>query len=115
MARADQEVVFSREQENQGERAPQAGQRDGDGVHGRAPVAQRLADEMRHDLRVRFGLERDALGLQFGLQLAKILDDAVVDYGKPVGRVRMSVGFIGLAMGRPARVADADRARQRRL
>ena len=59
--------------------------------------------------------KRTPLRLELRLQLAEILDDAVVDDGEPVGRVRVGVGLVRLAVGRPAGVADADGARERRL
>ena len=40
-------------------------------------------------------------------QFAEILDDAVVNHGDVVGRMRMRVGLIRLAMGGPAGMADA--------
>jgi len=40
-------------------------------------------------------------------QFAEILDDAVVNHGDVVGRMRMGVGLIRLAMGGPAGMADA--------
>jgi hypothetical protein len=54
-----------------------------------------------------FGGELRALLFQFGAQLAKILDDAVMHHGDTLGRVRMCIGLVRLAMGRPAGVADA--------
>ena len=58
-----------------------------------------------------------ALGLQFGAQLAEILNDAVLyddDLPGSVG-VRMCVALAGLAVGGPARVPDADLALDGRL
>src|SRR5262249_36670865 len=46
-------------------------------------------------------------------QLAEILDDAVVDDGKALGGVGVGVAFGRPAVGRPARVPDADGAGQR--
>ena len=46
-------------------------------------------------------------------QLVEILDDAVVDDRDAVGRMRMRVDLGRPAMGRPAGVADADRAGER--
>ena len=51
--------------------------------------------------------------LQLVLQLAEILDDAVVDERQPVGGVRVGVGLGRRAMRRPARMADAGVAGQR--
>ena len=46
-------------------------------------------------------------------QLPEILDDAVVHDREPVGGVRMRVAFGRPAVGRPARMADADGAGER--
>src|ERR1700733_12192565 len=48
-------------------------------------------------------------------QLAKILDDAVMNNGDVVGCVGMGVIFGRLAMGSPARMADARMALERRF
>ena len=47
------------------------------------------------------------------LQRLEILDDAVVDDGDALGRVRMGIRFGRRAVRRPARVADAGRAGER--
>ena len=54
-----------------------------------------------------------ALGLQIRPQLAEILDDAVMDDGDALARMRVGVALGRLAMRRPAGVADAGRALQR--
>jgi hypothetical protein len=75
-----------------------------------------LFDEVRDDLAVRLGLE-DVPALDEPLaQLAVVLDDAVMD-GDDVAlpaAVRVRVRLARLAVGRPARVADAGAAEQRR-
>ena len=68
---------------------------------------------MRDHLAVGLGCERGAPGFELAPQLAEILDDAVMDDREPIGRVRMRVILVRPAMGRPARVADADRALER--
>ena len=113
--RADELVLLAGEQEGEREGAAQARQRRGDRLRRGAPLAHLEGHELRHDLGVGLGLEDDALALQLGLELAEILDDAVMDDGELLGRVRMGVDLVRLAVRRPARVADADRARQRRL
>ena len=113
LARADQQVLLALEQERQRERAAQARQRRLDRLRGRAALLHLLGDEMRDDFGVGFGLEDVALGLQLFAQLAEILDDAVVHDRDLVGRMRMRVDFVGLAVRRPARVADAGMARER--
>ena len=55
-----------------------------------------------------------ALRGQLVLQLAEILDDAVMHDRHALGRMRMGVGFGRLAVGRPAGMADAGRAEERR-
>ena len=57
--------------------------------------------------------ELRALFFQHLPQLAKILDDAVVDHGDIVGRMRMGVVFVRLAVGGPAGMSDTGMARER--
>src|SRR5215831_21329835 len=59
------------------------------------------------------GAELRASLFQLVAKLAKILDDAVVDHGEALGRMRVRVMFGRSAVGRPAGVADADRAGER--
>jgi len=64
---------------------------------------------VRDHLGVRLGGELVALALRFGAQFLVILDDAVVDDRDAVlGDVRMGVAFARHAVGRPARVRDAE-------
>jgi len=56
-----------------------------------------------------------ALGGQLLAQLAEILDNAVMDHRDPVVGVRVGIVFVGAAMRRPAGVAEADVAGQRRF
>ena len=69
---------------------------------------------MGDDLRVGLAIEFCAFRLKLEPQLAKILDDAVVNHGDVIGGVRMGVVLGRLAMGSPARVPDTGMARQRR-
>ena len=62
---------------------------------------------MSHDLGVGLAGEFRALLFQHLPQFAEILDDAVVNHGDVVGRMRMRVGLIRLAVGGPAGMADA--------
>ena len=71
-----------------------------------------VLDDEGRDLGIGLGRKRIALGGKFLAQRPEILDDAVVDDREPRRGVRMGVGFGRLAVRRPARVADADRARQ---
>src|ERR1700722_15975827 len=62
---------------------------------------------MSHDLGVGLAGEFCALLFQHLPELAKILDDAVVNDGHVFGGMRMGVVLGWLAMGRPPRVSDA--------
>ena len=110
---ADQKVLVAVEQEAQREGAFQALQHGVDGVLGRLAALQLARHQMGDRLRVGLAFEDDALGFQLGAQLAVVLDDAVVDDRQPRRRMRMGIGLCRRAMGRPAGVADADRALQR--
>jgi hypothetical protein len=67
------------------------------------------------DLRVRFRFENDPVPHQLRLQLGEVLDDPVMD-DRRAGRSRaVGVGLVRPTVGRPACVADADRAREWRL
>ena len=71
------------------------------------------ADQMRDHFGVGLAGEGAAVGDQLLAQRPEILDDAVMDQGDLVGRVRMGIVAGRRAVGRPARVRDADLARQR--
>ena len=69
-----------------------------------------------HDrLGVGVALEHVALGAELRLELAEVLDDAVMDDRDLAVHVRMRVALGGTAVRRPARVADAGVALQRLL
>ncbi len=71
---------------------------------------------MGDDFGIGLGLEDVALAGQLRPQLPEVLDDAVVDDRDTPGGVRMGVDLVGLAVGRPAGVADAGSAPlQRRI
>ena len=65
--------------------------------------------QLGHHLRVRVGGEVDALAHQVLLQLQIVFNDAVVDDGDPpvLTDVGMGVDVVGLPVGGPAGVADA--------
>jgi hypothetical protein len=68
---------------------------------------------MRDDLGIGLAFKDMALGGQLGLQLGKVLDDAVVDQGDASGLVRVGVDGCWGTVGGPARVADPNRGVQR--
>ncbi len=68
---------------------------------------------MGDDLGVGIGAELRAIVLELLAQLAEILDDSIVHHREAVGGMRMRVALGRTAMGRPAGVADADRAVER--
>src|SRR5271166_2182868 len=112
--RADQEIVLPLEQINEREGAAHALERRLDCLRRRFAARQLVLDHEGGDLGIRFGFELVALCREFLAQRLEILDDAVVDDRQPARGVRVGVGFGRLAVGRPAGVADADRAHQRR-
>ena len=81
---------------------------------GRFAFRKFVLDDERRDFGIGLGRKRMAVGGEFLAQRPEILDDAVVDDREPRRSVRMGVGFGRLAVRRPARVADADRAAKRR-
>ena len=70
--------------------------------------------QLGHHLRIRVGLEGDALLEQVLLELHIVFNDAVVDQGDlPIGAdVGVGVDVAGLAVGGPAGVSDAQRTLQ---
>ncbi len=69
-------------------------------------------DEMRHHFGVGLAFENRALALKPLLELRMIFDDAVVNdgYRSRNVRLRMRVQIARLAVSRPSRVPDSDRA-----
>ena len=66
-----------------------------------------MRDEMRDHFGVGFGVELVALRLKLFAQLLEILDDAIVHDRDLVGRMRVRVDLVRLAVRCPARMADA--------
>ena len=75
-----------------------------------------VLDELGHHLGVRLGGEGHPLGLQEGLQLGVVLDDAVVDHRDLAILTHLGVGVdvAGRPVGGPAGMADAHGAVQGR-
>ncbi len=113
LAGADHQIAVALEQERQRERAAQLRQRRLHRFLRRGTLEQVGIDQMRHDFGVGFAREFRALLFQHLPQLAKILDDAVVNHGDVVGRMRMRVALGRLAVGGPAGVSDAGVAGER--
>ena len=67
---------------------------------------------MGDDLGIGLGAHLMAARRQLLAQLAEVLDDTVMHHGDDVGGVGMGVDLVGNTVGRPARMADADPARQ---
>ena len=81
-------------------------------AHGLQHVVALVVVELQqlgHHLRVRVGGEVDALAHQVLLELQIVFDDAVVDDGDPavLADVGVGVDVVGLPVGGPAGVADA--------
>ena len=71
----------------------------------------RAATRWRDDFGVGLALERAPVGDQLLAQRLEVLDDSVVDQRHRSDDVRVSVADGRRAVGRPARVGDADRRR----
>jgi len=112
VAGADHEVVVAGEYEAEREGAAQARQRQLDGFHRLVAAREQIVDEVQHDFGIGLGVEHRSLPLELLAQLAEILDDAIVDHGDALCRVRMGVVDGRLAVGGPARVTDPGRALQ---
>ena len=107
-AGTDQEIVLALE--NQGERKSPLEPRHArsHGLDRAEAATHRVAHQMGNDFRVGFGQKFMTLGLQFGAEFAKILDDPVV-HDPDIGiDVRMRVVFGWPSMRRPAGVADSN-------
>ena len=112
--RADHEVVLALEEDGERERALEPLERRLDRLLRREPLGHVAGHQVGDHLGVGLGRENRAVVLELGLELAEILDDAVVDERQPLGRVRMGVHLGRRAVGRPARMADAGVAGERR-
>ena len=112
--RADQKIVFALEKKGERKGALEPLQRRRDGFFRRRAIAQLVGDEMGDGLGVGLARKDMAFRRQLGAQLAEIFDDAIMNHRDAVVGVRMGVVLGGAAMRRPARVADADGAGERR-
>ena len=113
VAGADHQIVVAGEDEPERERAAQFRQRRPHRLDRLDALLQQIVDQVQHDLGIGFGLEHRPLLLERFAQLAKILDDAVVNHGDAIGRVRMRVVLGRLAVGGPAGVPDPGVALER--
>ncbi len=113
LAGADHQIAITLEHESQRERTTQLRQRGLHRILRRHSLEQIGIDQVHHDFGIGLALELRTLLFQHLPQFAEILDDAVVDHGDVVGRMRMRVALGRLAVGGPARVPDAGMAGQR--
>src|SRR5215470_10953450 len=71
---------------------------------------------MDDDFAIGLGRELRAPFLEFGAQVAEIFDDAIVDNRDAVGRMRMRIIFVGLALSAsPLEFASFKRCDARRI
>ena len=84
-----------------------------DRVHDVVAVVEEVFKKLRDDLRIGIGGERDAPRQKKFFYMDVIFDDAVVDDRDPsvLADMGMGVYIVRLAVGGPARVADAGAAR----
>ena len=113
VAGADHQIVVAGEDEPERERAAQFRQRRPHRLDRLDALLQQIVDQVQNDLGIGLGLEHRPLFLERFAQLAKILDDAVVNHGDAIGRVRMRVVLGRLAVGGPAGVPDPGVALER--
>ena len=106
VAGADYQIVFTGKDEPERERTAQLRQRRSHRLDRLDTLLEKAVDEMHDDLGIGFGLEDRAVLLEPFAQLAKILDNAVVNNGDAIGGVRMRVVLGRLAVGGPAGVPD---------
>ena len=108
---ADDEVGLVAVRDDENVRAVEVG---ADRAHrGREVAVVPLLDQVRDRFGVGLARERVAALLEPVAQLGEVLQRAVVDDGDRAGAVdvRMRVAVVRRAVGRPAGVADAERAR----
>ena len=115
LARADHQVVLAGEDKGEREGAAQLLERRRHRFGRRLAVVHFFGDQMRDHFGVGLAAEFVAVLAELLAQLAEILDDAVVHDGHALGRMRVRVALARLAVGCPARMADADIAGQRLL
>ena len=107
LARGDHQVVVAGEDDGEREGALEARERVADGLLRREALVQLIGDDVHDRLGVGVALEHAALRGQLRLELAEILDDAVVHDRDLAVHVRVRVALRRAAVRRPARVADA--------
>ena len=111
LAHGDEQLRVLRKGDAERIGAGQEGFRLPHGLHRVAMVI--IIHKLRHDFRIRIGTELIAMLRQEFTQLRVVFDDAVVHHRHPpaVGKMRVRVHIRRFAVRRPARVADARRAR----
>ncbi len=115
LARGDHQIVVPGKDDGESEGALQAAERTLHRFLGGDALRQLVGDDVHDRLGVGVALEHVALGAELRLELAEVLDDAVVDDRDLAVHVRMRVALGGTAVRRPARMADAGVALQRLL
>ena len=108
----DQKVVMPGEDQRQRECAFQPCESALRRLHRILALRQVMGDEMRDNFGIGLRDKAALVIFQFGLQRRVIFDDAVMDDGDTLRRMRVGVVFRRPAMCRPARMADAGRAGQ---
>ena len=113
LARHDHQVVIAAKDHGEREGAFQPLQRVVDGADRVFAGFQLGRDKMSDHFGVGVAGEGGAVAHQLFLQLAEILDDAVMHHRHQLGHMRVGIGFDRLAVGRPAGMADAGVTQQR--
>ncbi len=115
LACGDHQIVVPGKDDGESESALQAAERTLHRFLGGDALRQLVGDDVHDRLGVGVALEHVALGAELRLELAEVLDDAVVDDRDLAVHVRMRVALGGTPVRRPARMADAGVTLQRLL
>ena len=114
MLRAYDELGMAGEDHGQRIRALQPKERSARRLHRRHAALQVEIDQLGDSFSVGLGVEFLTRRFEFHAQFCVVLDDAVVHDGHARGAMRVRVALGRRAVRRPARVADAGGAVQRR-
>ena len=69
----------------------------------REAISERFIHQMRYNFRIR--LRTKIAMFEIFANIEKVFDNAVMNYANTAREMRMSICFIGHAMGRPARMS----------
>jgi hypothetical protein len=109
----DEKIVLTLKQKSQCECSAQSRQRGSHRIDRATTLHHLVIDQMSDHFAIGFGFEFGALGLQLVTQLAKILNDAVVNDGNAISGMGVRIVLVWPSVSSPTRVPDPDRSVQR--